>query len=113
MGIMRELRSKLASGKGFLQEEAAGIQRISPAAFKHSALYGDDKPALFINTEFVWSAGEMTDPWKVFPTWNLGDFRIYLMKNDSRRHDQFKCIQIPINASFSRSSRKRDQQRGR
>ena len=59
---------------GVLIRESCKIQQVLPVAFKHSALYDDFKPALFINVEFASSIGEMTDPWIVFPTWGLGDF---------------------------------------
>lgn len=56
------VKPKLASGGAFLQEKAIKILQISPVAFKHFALYGDYKPALFINVKFAESIGEMTDP---------------------------------------------------
>ena len=80
-------------------------------AFKHFALYGDYKPGLFINTEFAWSTGEMTDPWKAFPIWDLGDFSIYLMKNEMIQYNKFKFIQVNINASFSEEAGKETAER--
>lgn len=74
-----------------LSDKDIKIQQVLSLAFKHFALYGDYKPALFMYDVFLFSK-KMASLREVFLIKDLKDIWIKRVLNEMREYNKFEFI---------------------